>query len=298
MHGKYAAMAGATLSVALSMALGGCGGDGGATEMASPAAATATEATKYGTTATTVTSTTTRWMPAITDTWQIQLTGKLNTSYPVVMYDFDLFDTPQATIDALHAKGQRVVCYFSAGSAEDWRPDYSQFTASDLGSPLSGWAGERWVDTRSANVRRIMQARMDLAVSKRCDGVDADNVDGYTNSTGLPLTADTQLDYNRFLATEAHARGLAIGLKNDIDQVGQLAADFDFAVNEQCFQYQECGAYSAFTGQGKAVFNIEYKSRYKTVSQRNALCAAARAANLRTLVMPANLDGSSRYACD
>jgi hypothetical protein len=295
MHGNHAVMAGAMLSVALTMALGGCGGDGDSTAMASPAAAT--ESTKYGTTATT-TSATTRWMPAITDTWQIQLTGKLNTSYPVVMYDFDLFDTSQATIDALHAKGQRVVCYFSAGSAEDWRPDYSQFTAADLGSPLSGWAGERWVDTRSANVRGIMQARMDLAVSKRCDGVDADNVDAYTNSPGLPLTADTQLDYNRFLAAEAHARGLAVGLKNDIDQVGLLAADFDFAINERCFQYQECGVYSAFTGQGKAVFNIEYKSRYKTVSQRNALCAAAQSANLRTLVMPANLDGSSRYACD
>ena len=34
-----------------------------------------------------------------------------------------------------------------------------------MGAPLSGWAGERWLDTRSANVRRIMQARMDLAVS-------------------------------------------------------------------------------------------------------------------------------------
>ncbi|WP_116383681.1 endo alpha-1,4 polygalactosaminidase [Cupriavidus taiwanensis] len=295
MHGRSAAMAGAMLSVALSMALGGCGGDGDAPAMAAPAAAT--EATKYGTTDTT-TSATTRWVPAITDTWQIQLTGKLNTSYPVAVYDFDLFDTPQATIDALHARGQRVICYFSAGSAEDWRPDYGQFTAGDLGSPLSGWAGEHWVDTRSANVRRIMQARMDLAVSKRCDGVDADNVDSYTHSTGLPLSADTQLDYNRFLAAEAHARGLAIGLKNDIEQVAQLAADFDFAINEQCFQYQECGAYSAFTGQGKAVFNIEYKSKYKTVSQRKALCAAAQAANLRTLVMPAYLDGSSRYACD
>ncbi|WP_042882645.1 endo alpha-1,4 polygalactosaminidase [Cupriavidus necator] len=294
MKSKYAALAG----VILSAVLGGCGGDGEQTEMVSPSASTMAATTpKYAVTATT-TSATTRWAPAITDTWQIQLTGRLNTSYAVVAYDIDLFDTPTATIATLKAQGRRVICYFSAGSAEDWRPDYSQFTAADMGAPLSGWAGERWLDTRSANVRQIMQARMDLAVSKGCDAVDPDNVDAYTNSPGLPLTAETQLDYNRFLATEAHARGLAVGLKNDVGQVPVLAAEFDFAINESCHQYQECDTYSAFTGQGKAVFNIEYRSKYKTVAQRNALCTGAKAANLRTLVMPAYLDGSYRYACD
>ncbi|MFP3534108.1 endo alpha-1,4 polygalactosaminidase, partial [Burkholderia sp. SIMBA_042] len=91
--------------------------------------------------------------------------------------------------DTLKSQGKRVVCYFSAGSSENWRSDYSQFTAADQGNPLDGWAGERWLDTRSANVRRIMTARMDLAKSKGCDGIDPDNVDGYTNNPGLPLTA-------------------------------------------------------------------------------------------------------------
>ena len=42
-----------------------------------------------------------------------------------------------------------------------------------------------------------------IAVQKGCDGVDPDNVDGYTNKTGFPLTAKDQLAYNKFLAQEA-----------------------------------------------------------------------------------------------
>ena len=195
-----------------------------------------------------------RWIPAASTTWQWQLKGTLNLSYSVDAYDVDLFDTPASTIAQLHSSGRKVICYFSAGSSEDWRDDYASFKAADMGNALDGWPGERWLDISSANVRSIMAARLDLAQSKGCDGVEPDNVDGYTNSTGLALTAQQQLDYNRFLATQAHARNLAIGLKNDVDQLATLAPDFDFAVNEQCHEYDECDGYSAFTQANKPVF--------------------------------------------
>ncbi|QET03502.1 endo alpha-1,4 polygalactosaminidase [Cupriavidus pauculus] len=242
--------------------------------------------------------TTSRWVPQLGDTWQLQLQGTANIGYNAAVYDIDMYDTPQATINLLKSQGKRVVCYFSAGSSENWRADFGQFQASDMGNGLSGWPGERWLDTRSANVRAIMAARMDMAKAKGCDGIDTDNVDGYTNNTGLPLTAATQLDYNRYLAAQAHARGLAIGLKNDVDQVAQLASDFDFAVNEQCFQYNECGVYSAFTTQGKPVFQVEYDTKYKVDATRAPLCASARALNLRTLVLPLSLNDGYRYSCD
>jgi Glycoside-hydrolase family GH114 len=72
----------------------------------------------------------------------------------------------------------------------------------------------------------------------------------YTNNPGVPLTATTQLDHNRFLAAEAQARGMAVGLKNDTDQIAALQPYFDFAVNEQCHEFDnghECDGYSAFT---------------------------------------------------
>jgi hypothetical protein len=224
----------------------------------------------------------------------------LNTSYNATVYDIDLVDASAVTIAQLKAAGRKVVCYFSAGSSEDWRPDYSKFATADKGKALDGWAGEKWLDIRSANVRAVMAARLDLAQSKGCDGVEPDNVDGYTNSSGFPLTPQDQLDYNRYLATAAHLRGLAIALKNDVDQLAALEPSFDFAVNEQCNEYSECGGYSAFTGKGKPVFNAEYKSNYvnNTSGARDKLCAASKAAGIRTLVLPLDLDGSFRYSCD
>jgi hypothetical protein len=241
------------------------------------------------------------WVPQVTDTWQWQLTGKINTGYDVRVYDIDLFEAPDAVMDTLRGQGRAVVCYFSAGSAEDWRPDYDQFKPADLGKNLDGWPGEKWVDTRSANVRRIMKARLDLAKSRGCDGVEPDNVEAYNNNPGFngALTAKTQLDYNRFLATEAHARGLKIGLKNDIKQLKALEPSFDFAVNEQCQQYNECGGYAVFTGKGKPVFSAEYKKIWRDdANARAQMCAKARAANLRTLVLPLSLNDAFRYSCD
>ena len=241
----------------------------------------------------------TRWTPAIGDTWQWQLSGSVNTGYDARVYDIDLFDTPPSTIQQIQAQGRRVVCYFSAGSSENWRPDFGRFASSDMGRPLDGWAGERWLDTRSGNVRAIMQARLDLAVSKGCDGVEPDNMDAYSNASGLPLDAGTQLDYNRFIAREARARGLAVGLKNDVEQLADLAPHFDFAVNEQCHEYGECAGYAAFTGAGKPVFNAEYNARWVgNANERERLCQASRAAGLRTLVLPMDLDDQFRFSCD
>jgi hypothetical protein len=267
--------------------------------VATPAAPVSTPVTAPVTTPAAAPVASTTWKPAVTDTWQWQLTGTLNTAYDVKVYDIDLYDTPAATILALQNSGRKVLCYFSAGSSENWRADFSSFAAADMGNALDGWAGERWLDTRSNNVRTIMKARLDLAKSKGCDGVEPDNVDGYNNSTGVALTAVTQLDYNRFLATEAHARGLAIALKNDVGQLADLVGDFDLAVNEQCHQYSECAGYAAFVNAGKPVFNAEYASKYQSAgSARDTLCADAKNLGIRTLVLPLALNGSTRFSCD
>jgi hypothetical protein len=103
-----------------------------------------------------------------------------------------------------------------------------------------------------------MGARIKLAAQKGCDAVDPDNMDGYTNTTGFPLSYADQIRYNTAIAVLAHQSGLAVSLKNDLDEVGDLVESFDFAVNEQCFEYHECDALSPFIDAGKAVFNIEY----------------------------------------
>lgn len=239
-----------------------------------------------------------QWVPVASDTWEWQLQGTIDTSYNVKIYDVDLFNTDAATLTELKKAGRKVVCYFSAGSSENWRPDYNRFKAADKGKAMDGWPGENWLDVRSSNVRAIMTARLDIAVQKGCDGVEPDNVDGYENATGFPLTPQNQIDFNSFLATQAHQRNLAVALKNDVDQLDTLQPLFDLAVNEQCHEFDECSGYRAFTSVNKPVLNAEYADVYHTAAGQKSLCAAARAANIRTLVLALDLDDSYRFSCD
>ena len=196
------------------------------------------------------------------------------------------------------ASGKHVICYFSAGSSENWRPDFSKFKPADMGKELEGWPGERWLDVRSANVWSIMTARMDMAKQKGCDGIDPDNVDGYTNKPGFSFTARDQLDYNTFLANNAHQRGLTVSLKNDMDQVKTLASLFDFSINEQCFQYNECDKLQPFIALNKPVFNIEYNKMYvNSTNRRTALCKISTGYKMSTLILPQGLNDKYRYSC-
>lgn len=239
------------------------------------------------------------YRPSVDTTWQWQLIGSINTSYDVGIYDIDLFDTDPAVIATLKGQGRKVICYFSAGSSEDWRSDFGGLEEEDMGEPLDGWDGERWLNVCSTNVHRIMLARLDLAVTKGCDGVEPDNVDGFANRTGFALKSNDQLAYNRHIANQAHQRGLTVGLKNDGEQAKSLVDYYDFALNEQCHEYAECSELGVFVAHGKPVLNAEYAESPAGAQQRGAaLCAQARLENIRTLVLPLNLDDSFRVSCD
>lgn len=128
-------------------------------------------------------NTTLPWTPKVNDTWQIILSHPPAVSDAVTpdvsVFDVDLFDTPAATIAKLRSRGKKVLCYFSAGSYENWRPDARDFSTSDLGKNLDDWPGEKWVKLGNENVRGIMKKRIQMAHEKGCDGLDPDNVDGY-----------------------------------------------------------------------------------------------------------------------
>lgn len=202
-----------------------------------------------------------KWRPRPGTSWQIILSGDFSdTSAEAELYDIDLFNTKQAAIDKLHSMGRKVICYFSAGSIEKGRPDTNLFTPALKSIPMDGWP-EYWIDisklTTEPRLKEIMRARLDLAVKKKCDGVDPDNVDAYSN--GVPgVTYKHQIEYNQWMALEARARGLLIGLKNDLEQVPDLVKYYDFSVNEECFEYKECDLLTPFINANKAVFNIEY----------------------------------------
>jgi len=230
----------------------------------------------------------------------IGVTGKSyatgRTVAPTV-FDIDIFQdgkcySPQdysvlnyAAVRALHVRGARVIGYVDAGTAETWRPDYPEFQAFDqscdgclFGNPLSSFPDEYWLNInpgvrginpntgRSETTRQFlldeMLARVKEAKLIGVDAIEFDDVDANQSHTGLSITSGAQLRYNAALANLAHRVGLSVGLKNDRAQATALQPYFDFGIEEECWQYDECGAVQAWPQQyGKAIFDVEYGSQ-------------------------------------
>jgi hypothetical protein len=202
-----------------------------------------------------------RWPPTSAP-WQWQLQGKVDTGVPASVYDVDGFETPKRTVALLHRRARRLICYLDVGSWESYRPDAGRFPRSVLGRRYEGFPDERWLDIRRfRSFAPILERRFRLCARKGFDAVEPDNLAGFENRTGFPLTAADQLRFNRWVARRVHALGMAVALKNDGTQAHALVGDFDFAIVEQCFQYRECGRYRVFVEDGKAVFEAEYELR-------------------------------------
>ncbi|HEY5942840.1 MAG TPA: endo alpha-1,4 polygalactosaminidase [Solirubrobacterales bacterium] len=202
-----------------------------------------------------------RWQPEPTvAAWQWQLQGRIDTSIDAAVYEVDGFEISARTVAKLHRQGRKVICYLDIGAWESYRPDAGRFPKAVLGRAYEGYPDERWLDIRRIDLLApILRRRFDLCRRKGFDAVEPDNIAGYENKTGFPLTGADQLRFNRWVAREVHKRGMSVALKNDPGQVRQLVGNFDFAVVEECFAYEECGRFSPFVDAGKAVFVAEYE---------------------------------------
>ena len=150
---------------------------------------------------------------------------------------------------------------------------------------MDGWPDEKWLDISNEAIAPIMRARLDLALAKGCDGVEPDNMDRYRNDTGFPLGAEERSAYNKFITNEAHKRGLSVALKNDLDQIAELEPYFDFSLNEQCHEYNECDKTAPFTDADKPVLNAEYARKHveNRNGERDTLCNQSSCLKLRRL---------------
>lgn len=182
------------------------------------------------------------------------------------VYEVDLFYTPADTIKKMNELGQKVICYFSAATAESWRDDYKDFEKKAVGKELPDWPGERYLDIRNPNVLKVIKKRIDLAKKKGCNAVEPDNVDVYSNDHGFTpeiLPSDT-VSYLSEVSKYSRAAGMSVGIKNCIEILGDIFPSVDFAISEECVQYLNCTVYSNFTTAprpgtiGKPVFEVEY----------------------------------------
>jgi hypothetical protein len=231
------------------------------------------------------------WAPEQKLTWYWQLQGKIKNNHAVAVYDIDGFENSAAEVTALHDEGKHVICYIDVGTAENFRPDYSKFPESVLGLS-NGWPGERWLDIRQLGVLEpIMTARFEMCKQKGFDAVEPDNMEGYANDSGFPLTAEEQLTYNEWVANEVHSQGMAVLQKNDGEQTQEQLPYFDGALTEQCNQYHECADFQPYLTAGKPVLNAEYRLATRK------FCAADNAAGIMGARYNLALNGKKYQPC-
>jgi hypothetical protein len=161
------------------------------------------------------------------------------------------------------ASGFYNICYVNAfqaqpGAEAEWGDLLLRDSAGDIVYD-EDW-GEALLDIRTADKRRRIADKVndwtDQCAEKGFQAVEPDNYDSYTRSKDL-LTAAQAQTYVRLLSAHAHQVGLAIAQKNTLELAGDRVANgLDFAVAEECGQWEECGDYvDAF---GANVIVIEY----------------------------------------
>jgi len=157
----------------------------------------------------------------------------------------------------------KVICYLSAGTFEEERTEVQDMLNYDglVGPRMEYWETEYWIDIRAQVMKGFINERLYLAYKNGCDGVEFDNIDAYTSMEETEISREDQLYYNRWLARAAHHFYLGAGLKNCPDLVDDLKNDFDFVINEQCVDYDECVNYEPFLELNKPVFTVLYPKK-------------------------------------
>ncbi len=167
------------------------------------------------------------------------------------------------------APGLYNICYVNGfqtqpGEGEHWLAEQPDLVLRDAdGAPFidPGWPDEYLLDTSTEGKRDRIAALLGTVVNGCAtdgfDAVEVDNLDSWSRSEGS-LTFDDNVDLAAAFARIAHQLGLAIAQKNGAGDSVELRdrVGFDFAVTEECAQFEECADYlDAYDG---LVFDIEY----------------------------------------
>lgn len=203
--------------------------------------------------------------------WSLLAWGEaqpLDSVKGMFVVDVDI-DEQRHLIAPLRERGHIVLCYFSVGTMEPWRPDCkenrSAWESACVGK-ISGW-DECWLNITSLPLlQSLMYPRFQAAFERGCHAVELDNIDCFQNSDcykklGLSsaLARTYQVAYNQWQLDVAHGLGLSVAMKNALDLVQEMGGQYDMAVNEQCLQYDECDMLQSFTASDKLVAHVEYE---------------------------------------
>jgi hypothetical protein len=171
------------------------------------------------------------------------------------------------------AAGLYNICYINAFQAQPddsswWKTNHPELLLHDAKGNLV--IDEDWDEilldfstaAKRAALTTIVGGWIDGCAGKGFKAVEPDNLDSWTRSKGL-LTQSQAVAYATSLTSYAHGKGLAVGQKNtaDLSTANARAIGFDFAVAEECADFNECQNYTATYG--NKVIVIEYtKSQF------------------------------------
>lgn len=176
-------------------------------------------------------------------------------------------------VDYLVGQGHHVLCTFSAGALETWRPDYLSNKAAWEAYLIENNAetprGDLWLNMTDTGLRALMATRIDAAAEIGCHGVfpmDTDCLEYSTCRSNLGVSSittrasaeDAQIAYNSYLATYASEQGLLVGLHSARTIADDLVSYYDFALAEACVNRGNCDKYDSFISADKAVMTLEY----------------------------------------
>jgi hypothetical protein len=199
-------------------------------------------------------------LPSPGTPWDYQLGGAYEPAPDVAVVVRDREATPAA--------GRFGICYINGfqtqpGDAAWWLAEHPDLVLIDGdGTPVidPDWPDEMILDISTSTQRNalavIVGEWIEGCATSGFDAVEFDNLDTFSRFPEA-LAADDAVAFATDLVARAHAAGLAAGQKNAADLVERRdETGFDFAIVEQCAEYDECGVFiDAFAGH---VLDVEY----------------------------------------
>ena len=266
------------------------------------------------------------------------LTGSYPAPGSANIWDTDLFQDSNTAgagiptggspvVQALHASGKYSICYLEAGAYQTGFPDNSDFAAADYGYRarryrMQGYSNEWWLNVSgfrtyvagnsstlkgaAVNIAAGLNRRIGWCSVEGQDAIEPDDLDGYTNRGGTGVAGGgwhlSQADaagFERWLAYDAHAHGLAVFQKNDPANAAANAAVFDGMIIEECNYYRDpCsgagGDATPYLNAGKPVLNAEYIEDGETTAK---FCSADVAAGITGALFNVDLNGKTYKPC-
>jgi len=205
--------------------------------------------------------------------------------------DVDAFSTTAEQVAKFHAQGKKVIAYLSVGTFEDGRPDLNLLPKEVIGKVYPEWPDEKWLDIRQLEkLKPWLNSRFRMIISKGFDGIEPDNIDGFTTTTGFPLTAADTKKYCDLLISMAHSNGLGIGQKNVPEFVDSYYKKFDWIITEDAFDQGWENQLTPYISADKPVFAVEYTDQTAQSKFSGTVCPKAKKLGFYALLKKRSLD--------